>query len=127
MKYSFVADVKDGYLHVRIKGDNTVATVKRYLKDVLTACSNEGCPNVLIEEDLTGPRMAIADIFGIINERAAEFRPAMRLIAFVDVQAESPGAMKFAENVAVNRGVTVSVFRTVADAEKWIEKKLAKK
>ena len=127
MKYSFLSEAKDGYLHVRIKGDNTVATVKRYLKDILTACASEGCPNVLIEEDLVGPRMAIGDIFAVITERAGEVRPAMRLIAFVDVNAESAGAMKFAENVAVNRGVMVSVFKSVVDAEKWLQKKLAKK
>ena len=125
MSYLFNADLKDGYLHIRIKGENTPATIRRYLNDVLNACISESCPNVLIEEDLTGPRLGIGDIFSIIEEKVGAFRPAMRLVAFVDLRATNAANMKFAENVAVNRGVTVNVCSTVADAEKWLRKKLA--
>jgi len=125
MRYSFTADPKEGYLHVRVKGENSPATVRRYLKDVLAACASEGCPNVLIEEDLVGPRIAIGEVFAIINEKSSSFRPAIRLVAFVDLNAESPANMKFAEDVAVNRGVTVRMFDAVADAEKWLRKQLA--
>jgi hypothetical protein len=40
-------------------------------------------------------------------------------IAYVDVHAEG-NLMQFAETVAVNRGVRVAVFSTVADAAKWL-------
>jgi hypothetical protein len=41
------------------------------------------------------------------------------IMAYVDVNAAGT-LMKFAENAAVNRGITVRVFATVADAEKWL-------
>jgi hypothetical protein len=41
-------------------------------------------------------------------------------IAYVDVNAGGD-MMKFAENVALNRGIPVRLFATVAEAEKWIE------
>jgi hypothetical protein len=40
-------------------------------------------------------------------------------IAYVDVNAQG-SLMKFAEDVAVNRGVRVRVFGTVAEAERWL-------
>jgi hypothetical protein len=40
-------------------------------------------------------------------------------IAYVDVNAQG-SLMKFAEDVAVNRGLRVRVFGTVADAERWL-------
>jgi hypothetical protein len=40
-------------------------------------------------------------------------------IAYVDVNAAGD-VMQFAETVAVNRAVPVTVFSTVADAEQWL-------
>lgn len=124
MRYAFESELRDGYLHIRVRGRNDAPTVHRYLRDVLAACNRESCPNVLIEEMLEGPRMAVGDIFKIITERSGDFRPNMRLVAFVDVNAETMTNMKFAETVAVNRGVTVGAFPEVAEAEKWMRKKL---
>jgi len=50
----------------------------------------------------------------------------MSLAAYVDLRATNPANMRFAETVAVNRGVTVAVFGSVADAEQWLQKKLAR-
>lgn len=124
MDYRFTADRKDDYLHVRIQGENTPATIRRYLDEVLLACIGEACPYVLIEEDLTGERLRIGEIFAIIHDKSLKFRQAIRLIAYVDVKATSPENMRFAEDVAVNRGVTLGVFAAVTDAEKWLRKKL---
>src|SRR5262245_39352344 len=50
MEYSFRKTLKDGYLHVRIGGDNDAPTIRRYVEDTLEACAKEKCVNVLIEE-----------------------------------------------------------------------------
>ena len=42
-----------------------------------------------------------------------------KAIAFVDVNAEGD-LMQFAQTTAVNRGIPVSLFSTVADAEQWL-------
>ncbi|MBV8879617.1 MAG: hypothetical protein JO332_06635 [Planctomycetaceae bacterium] len=124
MAYSLRIDPRDGYLHVRVEGENTADVVRRYLSDVQTACASAGCPSVLIEERLTGPRMAIADIFKIVTEKSDEAKSFIRVVAFVDMNADGPGNMKFAENVAVNRGMTMSAFSSIAEAEAWMRKKL---
>jgi len=124
MNYSFTSDLKDGYLHVRVRGDNTTSVIRRYMKDVFQASIAEGCSTVLIEEMLEGPRLSIGDIFAIVSEQTAAARGALRLVAYVDLNSPSPTNMKFAETVAVNRGVTVCAFVKVADAEKWLLKKL---
>jgi hypothetical protein len=125
MSYLFTSEPKDGYLHIRIKGENTPATIHRYLGDVLHACVTNHCPNVLIEEDLSGERLRLGDVFSIIEENSGNFRSALRLAAYVDLRATNPANMQFAETVAVNRGVTLSVFAAVADAENWLRQKLA--
>jgi hypothetical protein len=44
-------------------------------------------------------------------------------MAYVDINPEHDlGEMKFSENVAVNRGISVRVFATVQEAEAWLEK-----
>ena len=125
MEYQFSAEPKDGYLHVRVQGENHPSTIRRYLDELLQACLREDCPNVLLEEDLEGPRLGLGDIFAIIQEKSAAFRPVMQVVAYVDLRATNPANMRFAEDAAVNRGVTLGVFRTVTDAEQWLKKKLS--
>ncbi len=124
MDYQFSTEPKDGYLHVRVQGENRPSTVRRYLDDLLEACLREHCPNVLLEEDLEGPRLGIGEIFAIIQEKSAAFRPAMHVIAYVDLRATDPANMRFAEDAAVNRGVTLGVFGTLTQAEQWLRRKL---
>ena len=47
----------------------------------------------------------------------------MLRIAYVDVNPEHPTAhMQFAETVAVNRGMNIRMFATVAEAEEWVRR-----
>jgi hypothetical protein len=45
----------------------------------------------------------------------------LEAIAYVDVNGASD-LMHFAETVAVNRGLPIAVFSTIADAETWLLK-----
>jgi hypothetical protein len=44
----------------------------------------------------------------------------LRKIAYVDTFATDPDKAKFAETVAINRGVGVRLFRSLDDARQWI-------
>jgi hypothetical protein len=55
----------------------------------------------------------------VLRECLARGGTTLPAIAYVDVNAQGP-LMKFAEDVAVNRGVRVRVFGTVAEAERWL-------
>jgi hypothetical protein len=74
---------------------------------------------VLVEERLEGPRLGTMEVFQIVSEGSRNAGGTYTAFAYVDVNAKGD-LMQFAETVAVNRGVPVVVFATVADAEKWL-------
>ena len=62
------------------------------------------------------------DVFQIASQGTGRALGRFEAIAYVDVNAEG-NLMKFAETVAVNRGLPVTVFSSVSDAEKWLQSK----
>jgi hypothetical protein len=121
MAYDMKVVREDDYLHVIVTGDNTPADVAGYLDQIRRICAEHDLPKVLIEENLTGPPFRTVDVYDVVSAASVGVAPAIRHIAFVDVNPEhSFTAMEFAETVAVNRGVNVTVFRDVASATEWI-------
>jgi hypothetical protein len=121
MDYEFSSELKDGYVHVRIRGNSDVPTTARYMEDMFRACKEHTCTHLLIEEHLEGERLSMGDIFQVISEKIDEIRPSIRVAAFVDLSDRpSVANMQFAENVIVNRGITVTWFATVAEADAWL-------
>jgi hypothetical protein len=82
-------------------------------------CITRHDTKVLIEERLEGPRLETVDVFNIAVEGSKRFHGALKAIAYVDVNREGE-LMQFAETVAFNRGLPVTVFSTVAEAEQWL-------
>jgi hypothetical protein len=120
MSYKVTFDQKTGYLHAVVTGTNSKENVVRYLADILHECVARDCFHVLIEERLEGPRMGTMEIFEIASQGQSQGAGRLPSIAYVDVNSMNISDMKFAENVAVNRGIFVRVFPSVADAERWI-------
>jgi len=110
---------KPSYLHAIVTGDNTAASVKGYLLDLLRECEARQCFNVLIEERLKGRRLETWDVYQVASEGSAQARGVFHAVAYVDVNA-SGDLMRFAETVANNRGVPMALFATVAEAEQWL-------
>ena len=119
MTYELTIDQKPAYLHAIVTGRNSRENVARYLADILQECIARRCCKVLIEERLDGPRLGTLDVFKIASEGSSRALGVFQAIAYVDVNAEG-NLMQFAETVAVNRALPVTVFSTVADAEKWL-------
>jgi len=119
MSYKLTIVQKPAYLHAIVTGLNNKENVKRYLDDVLRESKNRACCRVLIEERLEGPRFRTISVFQIASEGSRHAQGYFKAIAYVDVNAEGD-LMRFAETVAVNRGLPVRVFSSVADAEKWL-------
>lgn len=89
------------------------------MEELMRQSTGRGASRVLIEERLVGPRLGPFEVFSIVSRGAARYRQAVEALAFVDVNAEG-NVMRFAEEVAVNRGFPVRVFPTVAAAEQWL-------
>ena len=123
MDYTCRVEQRQGYLHVKVSGDNSRETVARYLGEVRAACLRHGCSRVLIEENLHGPSLSTATIYAVVMEGSRTAGPGFMKIAFVDVNRDhKQELMHFAETVAVNRGLDVCVFKEVRDAERWLER-----
>jgi hypothetical protein len=119
MPFDLTFDHKPGYLHAIVTGVNSPQAVLGYLAAVERECGGRGERRVLIEERLTGPRLGAVDVLNIVEEGSRSARNSLAAIAYVDVYAEGP-LMKLAEDAAVNRGVRVAIFRTLAEAETWL-------
>jgi hypothetical protein len=121
MDYKLIIEQKPSYLHFIVTGRNSKQTVIQYLDEILVECKARNCSRILIEERLEGPRLGTLDIFKIVSEASVEVARILKVIAYVDVNAVS-NLMQFAETVAVNRSIPMTVFSTVADAEQWLQK-----
>jgi hypothetical protein len=119
MTYALTIDQKPTYLHAIVTGRNSRENVQRYLEEVLQECIAHGCFRVLIEERLEGPRLGTLEVFEIVARGSSRAFGILQAIAYVDVNAEGD-LMQFAETVAVNRALPMTVFSTVAEAETWL-------
>ena len=111
------------YLHLIAEGDTTVEDITGYLSEVLKKCTELHCPNVLIEENFKGPSLGIFAIYEIVTKICWQAASVVRHVAYVDISLEHKKEVnQFAETTAVNRGVNIKLFETVAEAENWLQK-----
>lgn len=121
MAHQLTITEQPGYLHFRVTGENTPPTVQAYLAEVHTHCVQRGCTAILVEEDLTGPGLPLVEIYQIVERGGMRNRMLLRWLAYVDVhQHERPGNLRFAETVAVNRGLNMRTFASVDEAAAWL-------
>jgi hypothetical protein len=123
MSYQLTIVEKPTYLHAIVTGPNTMENVLGYLQELQRECRARQCFNVLIEEKLTGRRLETWDVYQIASAGSTRTQGLFKAVAYVDVNAGGE-LMKFAETVANNRGVPMTVFATVTEGENWLAGKL---
>ena len=110
------------YLHIIAEGDTTAEDIAGYLSEGLKKCIELRCPNILIEENLKGPSLSIFAVYEIVTKICWQATSAVRQVAYVDISQEHKKEVnQFAQTTAVNRGVNVKLFETVAEAENWFQ------
>lgn len=119
MTYKLTLEQKPGYLHAVVTGENTSDNVRRYMDELMRECAARRCLRVLVEERLEGPRLGTLEVFAMVSRGSEQYQRRLEAMAYVDVNA-TDDTMRFAEDVAVNRGFPVKVFPTVAAAEEWL-------
>jgi len=119
VSYAITYSQSPGFMHAVVTGRNTPETVIAYMNAIREECTRRDCFRVLVEEKLEGPRLDEMEIFSLISEGSSNALGFFDALAFVDEQQDFE-IVKFAETVAVNRGIPVAVFSSVADAENWI-------
>ncbi|HUL55596.1 MAG TPA: hypothetical protein VLT60_01270, partial [Usitatibacter sp.] len=108
------------YLHAAASGANTAENVLRFLRESYEACVRHKATSVLLEMRFEGPALDTGSIYSVIAQRS-ETGKQMRKIAYVAQPGREVSKAKFAETVAINRGVNVRLFPDVAAARKWLE------
>jgi hypothetical protein len=122
MSYKLTITKKPTYLHIIVTGQLNEENVLRYFEEIHSECTARKCFRILIEENLEGPRLNVVKVLQLISEESSKSMGLFRAIAYVDVNAVG-NSMTFIENAAVNRGLPVKVFPTVAAAEEWLVNK----
>lgn len=122
MTYKVAINQKPGYLHYIVTGKNSMENVAAYLQEIARECEAHNCFRVMIEEHLVGRRLETWDVYQLVSEGSARNLGKFHAVAYFDVNAEG-GLMKFAETIASNRGLPMTVFATVPGAENRLTSK----
>jgi len=118
--YQLTVDERPTYVYAKAVGELTPANVLRFLVEAYAACVKSGRSDLLLDMQFAGPSLDTTNIYNVLSQRVPDGLK-LRKIAYVDgTAAVDPGMSHFAETVAVNRGVNVRLFHTVALAEEWL-------
>jgi hypothetical protein len=119
--YEFTVMPAPTHLHIRATGDNTRESLNRFLIDAYRAAVTRNCDSVLLELNLSGESLSVGSIYSIVCERSSDAL-RMKRIAYIDTNsAHVPDRAEFAELAASRLGVNARLFRSVADAERWLK------
>lgn len=119
MAYHLEITERPAYLHACVTGERSPENAKRFLEDVYAACAKSGRSAVLLDMRLTGPSLPAASIFHVISRGSLD-GAKLRRIAYYEARVADPGRARFAETVAVNRGVNVQLFDDLEEAQRWV-------
>ena len=119
MSFELTTEKRDKFLFFRVTGPNEADTVLGYMQAIREECDRHDCYRILIEENLDGPRFDEMEVFALISSGSPNALGFFEAIAYVDAQQDFD-VVKFAETIAVNRGLPMAAFGSVADAENWL-------
>ena len=119
MSYQLTIEERPTYVYARADGDLTADNALRFLQDAYGACVRTGRSSLLLDMQLHGPNLNTTNVYEVISQRAAD-GSRLRKIAYVPFRQDDRSMAGFAETVAINRGVNVRLFESVAAAEGWL-------
>jgi len=119
--YHLVVENHPAFLQATVTGDHNPNNALRFLTEAFVACSTSGHNSLLLEFSLSRPSLDSSSIFDVVAQRAA-IAAKLRKIAYVDHAGHGrhPEKMRFAETVALNRGVNVRLFHELEPAQRWL-------
>jgi hypothetical protein len=120
MEYNFSVEQKPAYVHATVSGDLSRPNARQFLVDAYQACIDRNVSSLLLEVAFTGG-LSLGEVCSVIRERSLDGSNLER-IAYVDTNPDFQRDMaEFAELVAQNRDVNVRLFRTLSEAEQWLQ------
>lgn len=119
MAYTVVHENRKGYLRAHISGPESFDDASAFWEELHREGAKRFCDAFLVVDEVSGV-LSQDEIYTLSVNVALLF--AGKTIAYVDPKNESYDANRYGESVVASRRVTVRLFRTEADAVKWIEK-----
>ncbi len=118
--YRFSAERTPRFLRVTGTGTNSTADLLRFLSDSYQAVRESGSDSVLLVLNFAGPSLSLGSIYDVVAEKCAHGRE-LRRVACVDQNTEHVAdRAEFTELAAIKLGVNFRMFRSVPDAEEWL-------
>lgn len=120
MSYEMSVICKDGYVEAHSVGDKNYQTAVALWKEITRVCEEHHCYKVLgIGESTTAmPTMDSMQHPQLFKDFAVTWRYK---IAWVELNKDAVGSVKFLETVLLNRGVVNGkLFSNVEEARQWL-------
>ena len=121
MKFSIASN--SGYIHAELRGRETAEDMRRFLHAVKAACTEHGCPRILLSIRASRPVFKAED-YGLSGEARGYVSdlvsPACR-IALIGDTSELHFAHEYIELVARQQQVNVRSFREQPSAIRWLQ------
>jgi hypothetical protein len=117
--YQLKIEERPTHVYARADGDLTAENALKFLEEAYAACVRSGGAALLLDMQLQGPNLATTSVYEVISQRASD-GSKLKKIAYVPFGTDDRSMAYFAETVAVNRGVNVRLFESVAAAERWL-------
>ncbi|MFA5138397.1 MAG: hypothetical protein WC728_04120 [Elusimicrobiota bacterium] len=109
---------KDEYVLAVYSGEQTLAELKRLMREVLRACDSQECRRVLVDLSKSVRRLTLSEKFEFGEIVAGQKRLGFK-VAYLT--SRTKGGDGFFELVARNRGVWIRRFLERKDALAWLK------
>lgn len=117
--YKLTFQDRIGYLYAFIEGEtDNVEVTTQYWREIVAKWNENDTRKILVEEDLPrGPSETEVYHLASALPKLGFYRIKL---AFLDRHLEQQELNRFAELVAVNRGINGKIFNNADEAEKWL-------
>jgi hypothetical protein len=110
---------KEGYLHLTAHGSFSLDGGRHTLDAVAAACAQEDCDLVLLDCRSLEGELPVMDRFDVAEYGASAVPHSIKIAVLA--QEEQILSDRFFENVARNRGLTLSMFSDPDEALEWLQ------
>jgi hypothetical protein len=120
MSYTIKADEKEGVIYLTIRDTITLEMAIESRQELAQLLQKTGIKKVLVDQ-LDGITDAtVTDIYEFHSSHKDVFTDPVRIAMILSTEKEKFDNLKFAENVAINRGMAMRVFTEINDGLKWL-------
>ncbi len=122
--FKLTYNIKDDCLYVFVSGpEDNLRVSKKFWSQIHAKAVKTGVTKILVEEDFPN-QVSVMEMFET-GEFIAQIFDLTTKIAHVDKSLSDIDLNKFAEDVAVSRGLLGQIFNNREDAVEWLHKKPA--